>query len=82
MTKANQTLSDLEALRQDFQYGSLDYALGQYYALTNDPENTQKYLLKSVASGYWFTNNSFQNDAHFKNIKSESYFKEILNFWH
>lgn len=82
LNKANQTLADLEALRQDFQYGSLDYALGQYYAMANDPENTKKHLLKSVASGNWFTNNSFQNDPHFKNIKSESYFKEILNFWH
>ena len=82
LSKANQALADLEALRKDFQYGSLDYALGQYYTMANDPENTKKHLLKSVASGNWFTNNSFQNDPHFKNIKSESYFKEILNFWH
>ncbi len=82
ISNANQTLAHLESLRKDFQYGALDYALGQYYASVNDTDMVEKHLLKSVASGHWYTNNSFQNDPHFKNIKSEDFFKEILNYWH
>ena len=80
--KAEEALGTLEKLRTNFQYGTVDYAFGQYYASINDEGNVRKFLLKSAASGHWYANYTFQNDPHFKNIKSENYFKEIMNFWH
>jgi len=79
---AEKTLSELQTLRKDYQYGALDYALAQYYATVGEMETTEKYLLKSVASGNWYTNNTYQNDPHFKTLKDEVFFKKILNFWH
>lgn len=80
--ETQEALISLEKLRKDFQFGALDYALGQYYSSINDEENVRKHLLKSVASGHQYNNYTFQNDPHFKDIKSENYFKEIMNFWH
>ena len=80
--KTAETIKALEGLRSDFQYGIIDYALGQFYASTNEPEKAEKHLLKSVASGHWYTNNTYQNDPHFKNLRSEPYFKELLMYWH
>jgi len=80
--QAEKTLQALEKLRTNFQYGTVDYAFGQYYATANDEDNARKFLLKSAASGHWYANFTFQNDPHFKNIKSKNYFKEIMNFWH
>lgn len=80
--KAQEALANLEALRKEFQFGALDYAFGQYYAALNDEKNVRKYLLKSVAAGYQYNNYTFQHDPHFKEMKSENYFKEIMNYWH
>lgn len=80
--KAQEALVALENLRQEFQFGALDYAFGQYYAAINDEENLRKYLLKSVAAGNKYTNFTYQNDPLFKEVKSENYFKEIMTYWH
>lgn len=79
---AERLLGQLQSLQRAYQYGALDYALAQYYAVTNDMESAKKHLLKSVASGYWYTNNTYQNDPHFKRLKEEPFFDSILNFWH
>ena len=80
--QAQETLIALEDLRKEFQFGALDYAFAQYYASKGDEENMQKYLLKSVAAGHWYANFTYQNDPHFREVKSENYFKEIMNYWH
>lgn len=82
ITKANQKLKALEKLRAKYQYGALDYALGQYYSATGENKKSQNYLLRSVVSGSWFTNSTYQNDPHFRNIRTSDAFKEILNYWH
>lgn len=78
---AEQYLKSLNNLRADYQFGKIDYVIAQYYAAINDKENTFKYLLKSVASGWWFTPTSFQNDPHFLIYKDTQEFKVILNYW-
>jgi hypothetical protein len=76
------TLDKLEYLRASFQFGKIDYTLAQYYASISDDKNAVNYLLKSVAAGYSYTQNSFQNDPNFNFIKNTNEFKYILNFWH
>lgn len=75
-------LQILEALRQDYQYGDLDYALARYYASISDEENTIKYLMKAIADGHWYETGSFQNDPLFKAYFQTEGFKNILKFWH
>ena len=82
LAAAERAIAELENLREDFQYGAIDYGLGQFYASKNDKNKVEKYLLKSVASGYSYTNNTFQNDPHFKNVKSEEFFQDVLAYWH
>lgn len=79
---AQKSLSNLELLRKEYQFGALDYSYGQYYAIVGDNDRAIEYLEKSVAAGYWYTNNTFQNDPHFKDIRNEDDFEEILSFWH
>lgn len=79
---ANMQLKNLELLREEYQYGAVDYALGQYYAAIAENGKSQDYLLRSVVSGSWFTNSTFQNDPHFRYMRTTKSFKEILNYWH
>lgn len=81
-SQALETLNKLELLRKDYQFGALDYSFGQFYAINGDNDMAIEYLKKSIAAGNWYTNNSFQNDPHFKHIRNEDEFQEILSFWH
>jgi len=42
-SRANSRLKVLEELRENYQYGDVDYALAQYYANVSDEENTIKF---------------------------------------
>jgi hypothetical protein len=75
-------LQALEDLREDYQYGNIDYALAQYYASVSDDENTIKYLMKAIAEGHWYETGSFQNDPLFKAYFETPAFKRVLKFWH
>jgi len=79
---ALERLQALEDLREDYQYGNIDYALAQYYASVSDDENTIKYLMKAIAQGHWYETGSFQNDPLFKSYFETTAFKRILKFWH
>ncbi|MGI9533307.1 tetratricopeptide repeat protein, partial [Lutimonas sp.] len=68
LDKATESIKAVEGLRSNFQFGSVDYALGQYYISVNDIVKGRKHLLASVASGHWYNNNTYQNDPHFKAI--------------
>lgn len=80
-TRAIDFINKLESQRADYQYGSIDYALAQYYISDDDDSTALKYLKKSVADGNRFRDESFQNDPHFVSISRNQEFKEILNFW-
>lgn len=81
-SEALEGLKIMESLRENYQYGALDYAFGQYYAAVNDEENIRKHLLRAVSDGHWYANYTFKNDPHFRYVKSKNYFKEIMNYWH
>lgn len=79
--EAEQYIKSLDALRTDYQFGSIDYGFAQYYSSLNDQENAFKYLLKAVASGKWFTPTTFQYDPHFIIYRDTKEFNDILNYW-
>ncbi len=80
-SESNQYLKRLEALRTDYQFGTIDYAFAQYFAVLRDKENTFNYLRKAVSSGRWFINTTFQNDPHFLIYRDTKEFDDILNYW-
>ena len=80
--KGEQMIQKMESLREDFQFGEVDYLIAQHYALTKDVDKMFMYLLKSISQGNHYTISSFQNDQHFVNYFENEKFKSILNYWH
>jgi len=78
-TKKN--LKALENLRADFQFGEIDYALGQYYAAANNESEMYRHLLKAVASGHLYHWKYFKNDPQFKKYNNTKAFQEVMDFW-
>ncbi|NEW78964.1 MAG: hypothetical protein GZ086_05955 [Gelidibacter sp.] len=80
--QAEKYLKNLDALRDRYQFGSIDYAFAQFYAVSDNKTEMEKYLTKTVAKGFLFTSQTFQNDPHFIKYKDSPSFKNILNYWH
>ena len=80
-SEADRLIKSLDALRDDYQFGTIDYALAQYYAVLKDNSNTFDHLMKAVAEGKQFTPTTFQNDPHFLLVKDSKEFKNVLNYW-
>ncbi|REE81676.1 hypothetical protein BX611_1211 [Lutibacter oceani] len=80
-TKAQDAINKLNIQFKKYQFGEIDYYLAQYYAAIEDKNNSLEHLLKSVAQGYNYTPNTFQNDVHFLKYKDLEEFKKILKFW-
>jgi hypothetical protein len=78
---AQRQLKALENLRGPYQFGSVDYALAQYYAFIKNEEQTMKYLLQAVAAGRWYGRDSFQNDLFFKPFRETAAFQRVMEFW-
>jgi len=78
--KSEQQLASLEALRKEYQYGDVDYALAQYFAVIEDDKNTTKYLIKSVAAGRWYDSTSYQNDPLLVSYAKKEGFEKVMNF--
>ncbi len=78
---AEKNLSSLENLRADYQFGEVDYALGQYYAATDNEPELYKHLLKAVANGQSYLWKFFKNDPQFKKYNKAKEFEEVMNFW-
>lgn len=74
-------LNSLEGLRAPYQFGEIDYGLGQYYAVTGNETELYKYLLKAAANGHLYHWKFFKNDPQFKKYNETKAFKEIMNFW-
>jgi hypothetical protein len=81
-SEAESLLQQLQNLPTEYQFGSIDYALAQYYAATGLRERSFQYLLQSVAAGNIYTSQTFQNDPHFKDYRDSETFKNIMTFWH
>lgn len=80
--KASETTERLEGLRNEHQFGEIDYALAQYYASKGEKEEALKFLLKAVSQGSFYKQDTFQNDPHFLTYQDDPFFKSILTFWH
>ncbi|SRX56201.1 hypothetical protein AEQU1_03231 [Aequorivita sp. CIP111184] len=80
-TDTEKNINSLENLRADYQFGEVDYALGQYYAATNNKPELYKHLLKAVANGHLYHWKYFKNDPQFKNYNKSKEFEEVMNFW-
>lgn len=80
--KALEMVAYLNTLRAEYQFGNVDYALAQYYAMADDKEKALDNLLKAVSSGKRFTSTTFQNDLLFKPYQKLEAFQKILKFWH
>ncbi|MCJ7468191.1 MAG: hypothetical protein MUO53_16045 [Maribacter sp.] len=78
---AERQLKELENLRGAYQFGSVDYALAQYYAFISDEEHSLNYLLQAVALGSWYASDSFQNDPFFKDYLDTAPFRRVMEFW-
>lgn len=81
LTSAEKHLQSLENLRADYQFGEVDYALGQYYAATNNKPELYKHLLKAAANGHLYHWKFFKNDPQFKMYNQSKEFEEVMNFW-
>ncbi len=81
LSDADKNINTLENLRTDYQFGEVDYALGQYYAATNNKSELYKHLLKAAASGHLYHWKYFKNDPQFKNYINSKEFEEVMNFW-
>lgn len=75
-------LNILESLRGKYQFGSIDYAFAQFYAVAENKLEMEKYLKNAVSDGHMFTSQTFQNDPHFVKYKNTPSFKIIMNYWH
>jgi len=75
-------LTKLEESRKIYQFGSIDYAFAQFFAIAENKMKMEKHLTKAVAEGHLFTSQTFQNDPHFVKYKDSPSFRTILNYWH
>ena len=80
--KAESHIKDLDNLRNEYQYGAVDYAIARYYALAQDEDKAMGYLLKAVAAGKRYTPATFQHDVVFRPYTDTPEFKEIMTYWH
>jgi Tfp pilus assembly protein PilF len=78
---AEKNLNTLENLRADHQFGEIDYALGQYYAATDNETELYKHLLKAAANGHLYHWKFFKNDPQFIDYNKTKAFEEVMDFW-
>ncbi|MBI9042390.1 hypothetical protein [Lutibacter sp.] len=80
-----QSKASIEKLKQleiPYQFGKIDYAFAQYYAIAENNDLVMKHLLKAVSQGTLYTPTSYLNDPIFVSYFENPKFKEILTFWH
>jgi hypothetical protein len=80
--KSTASFEKLKKLEANYQYGTVDYAIAQYYAIVGNKENALRYLLKAVSQGYLYTPISYLNDPIFVPYFQYKKFDEILTYWH
>ncbi|MFK5957485.1 MAG: hypothetical protein QM495_01305 [Lutibacter sp.] len=82
LEKSDETLQKIIAQKEAYQFGAVDYALAQYFAITVNNDKVFEYLLQAVAQGYRYTPTSFKNDPIFVNYFNDKRFEKVLTFWH
>jgi len=81
MEQSAKMIKNIEALRDDYQYGQVDYLIAEYYAAADDEENVYTYLLKSISQGNYYTISEFQNNPRFINYSKSKKFESIMTYW-
>ncbi len=81
IAEATKIVDALKNMKKPYQFGVIDYALAQYYAVTGDTLNMYDRLLKSVGAGHLYEPTSYKNDLFFKNFKNTKKFNQVMNFW-
>ena len=80
--KGNLLIDVLENLRAPYQYGIIDYRLAQIYAAKDDEELVFEYLLKSIAAGNFYGDETFKNSPSFVKYINSDKWDEIMTYWH
>jgi Flp pilus assembly protein TadD len=80
--EAEVLISELDGMRENYQYGEIDYSLALYYAAIEDISKTRRHLLKAVADGKRYQFDKFHNDPDLQDYFKLDSFKSILTFWH
>lgn len=79
---SNTYLRKLNSLRDNYQFGLIEYQIAVYHIMQNDWVKANEYLLKSIALGNTYNPENFQNDPHFRNYINTPEFQKILTYWH
>ncbi|MFX0555795.1 tetratricopeptide repeat protein [Maribacter sp. CXY002] len=79
---AENQISELLSMEAPYQYGDIEYALGQYYAVTGDTDKSINYLTKAIAEGHWYETSGFENDPLLKGLTRNDSFKKVMTYWH
>ncbi len=80
--EANSLINSLDVQRNSYQYGAIDYAKAQYYAISGDEDQMIQHLIRAVSAGKRFTSYTFQHDILMKPYSQSASFQDVLNFWH
>lgn len=78
----NDEIERLIALRHEYDFGGIDYAIAQVYASTGKPEIAINHLKIAVSSGYQFEAHTYKNDPMLMPVFDHPEFENILNYWH
>jgi tetratricopeptide (TPR) repeat protein len=80
--EASSLINSLDAQRDLYQYGAIDYVKARYYAISGDEEQMIQHLIRAVSAGKRFTSATFQHDILMKPYVQSVSFQEVMNFWH
>ena len=79
---AKALIESFEDMRDEFDFGDIEYAYAIYYAATGQDELALRELQKSVARGKKYYPTDFQNDPNFKDYVDTPTFQSIMTYWH
>ncbi|WP_228852025.1 tetratricopeptide repeat protein [Aegicerativicinus sediminis] len=80
--EAMELLNSLDKLRNNYDYGDVDYAYSQFYASTGNLEKAINHLMTSVAKGNTYLIDNFQYDPLLLSLQNHPNFKKAFTFWH
>ncbi|WP_298366783.1 hypothetical protein [uncultured Lutibacter sp.] len=82
VTESELIIEKLKQLPSAYNYGNIEYAIAQYFAVTGEKDEVVKHLLKAVSQGNLYTPTTYLNDPLFISYFEDEKFEEILTFWH
>ncbi|MEH6407518.1 MAG: hypothetical protein V7767_09570, partial [Leeuwenhoekiella sp.] len=80
--EAQQEIELLKSLRDDYQFGKIDYLMARYYAVLKDDTQALYYLNRAVAAGFLYTLYYYQHDPHFIPYLDTPEFNKVMTYWY